>query len=83
MHELDESAHQIGMILRAYIATNWMTVTEVLGYFVKDEPYSFPRSRRYARVLVDNNGGEPFEADIEITSNAFSRLVPEPTLASV
>lgn len=76
VHETLPPAHTDGMILRAYVATQWMTVTDVLGYFDKDEPYSFPRRRRYARVLVDNNGGEPFETDIELTSGGFSRLVP-------
>ena len=83
MHDPAASAHTSGMILRAYIATNWMTVIEVLDYFEATETYSFPSRRRYARVLVDNNGGEPFESTVELTSNAFSRLVPEPAMATV
>lgn len=61
---------------RGYVATNWFTVLDVLAYGTDGLDYA-GRPVRAVRVLLDNNGGEPFEATIRLDREG-TRLVQSP-----
>lgn len=58
------------IVLRALVATQWMDVTDVFSVHIAERPHCFPPTMPVARLRVDNNGGEPFEADVDV-SQAF------------
>lgn len=50
--------------MRAYVATNWFDVVEVLGYTVKQNPYyKGPKPEWFVDLLVDNNGAGTFRVN--------------------
>jgi hypothetical protein len=59
------------MTLRGFVATNWMTVIDMLDYFERVEWNG--KRVRYARVIVDNNGGEPFETYLSLAADSRIR----------
>lgn len=58
--------------VRAYIGMNWMTVTNIVSVTVADRPHSWPKTCPVAQVLVDNNGGEPFATEVDVTRGFMS-----------
>lgn len=55
-------------VLRVYVATQWFTVVEVLGYGAERVEYLWPRERRTMRCVVragDRPDSRLIEVDVE------------------
>lgn len=64
-----------GLDVRAYIATNWMTVTAIDSVRVAHRPRNYPDYMPVAHVHVDNNSGEPFVTDVDAV-RGFMSVIP-------
>lgn len=64
--------------LRAYVATNWNTVTTVFDIYTKPGlPGSGNYRELWARVRVDNNGGPPHTCDVRLAPAFVAALRPK------
>jgi hypothetical protein len=81
-HHIIETAETTPVLLRAYIATNHMTVTAVHQAEHRPATAGWTPSghETWVEVTVDNNGGAPFTTWVRSDTRGWLTAIPRPAL---